>query len=98
MRLLRRHWRGSDDHADLRQDIYIRVYEAAARDGVPESTPAFVFTCARNLLVDRELSKVVARLDLLAAQADEKYRRAALDFSQNWFLGSLGPFLSMVPK
>jgi hypothetical protein len=52
----------------------------------------------RNLLVDRELSKVVARLDLLAAQADEKYRRAALDFSQNWLLGNLGPFFSMVQR
>lgn len=52
----------------------------------------------RNLVADRELSKVVARLDLLAAQADEKYRRAALDFSQSWLLGSLGPFLSMVSK
>lgn len=52
----------------------------------------------RNLVADRELSKVVARLDLLAAQADEKYRRAALDFSQNWILGSLGPFLSMVTR
>ncbi|WP_269458503.1 hypothetical protein [Variovorax sp. HW608] len=41
---------------------------------------------------------MVARLDLLAAQADEKYRRAALDFSQNWLLGNLGPFFSMVPK
>jgi RNA polymerase sigma factor (sigma-70 family) len=53
MRLLRRHWRYPDDHADLRQDIYMRVYEASMRDGVPESTVAFVFTCARNLLVDR---------------------------------------------
>ena len=52
----------------------------------------------RNLVVDRELSKVVARLDLLAAQADEKYRRAALDFSQNWLLGSLVPFFSMVQR
>ncbi|MDB5732688.1 MAG: hypothetical protein JWQ03_2583 [Variovorax sp.] len=52
----------------------------------------------RNLVADRELSKVVARLDLLAAQADEKYRRAALDFSQSWLLGSLGPLFSMVPR
>ena len=52
----------------------------------------------RNLVADRELSKVVARLDLLAAQADEKYRRAAIDFSQNWMFGSLGPFLAMVKR
>lgn len=52
----------------------------------------------RNLVVDRELSKVVARLDLLAAQADEKYRRAALDFSQGWLMGSVAPFLQLVPR
>jgi len=52
----------------------------------------------RNLVVDRELSKVVARLDLLAAQADEKYRRAALDFSQSVIMGSMAPFLQLVPR
>jgi hypothetical protein len=67
-------------------------------DGQPLLLATEISDRGRNLLVDRELSKVVARLDLLAAQADEKYRRAALDFSQNWFLGSLGPFFSMVPK
>ena len=67
-------------------------------DGQPLLLATEISDRGRNLVVDRELSKVVARLDLLAAQADEKYRRAALDFSQNWFLGSLGPFFSMVPK
>ncbi|MDM0013216.1 hypothetical protein QTH87_12300 [Variovorax sp. J22P168] len=67
-------------------------------DGQPVLLATEISERGRNLLVDRELSKVVARLDLLAAQADEKYRRAALDFGQNWFLGSLGPFFAMVPK
>ena len=67
-------------------------------DGQPLLLATEISERGRNLLVDRELSKVVARLDLLAAQADEKYRRAALDFGQNWFLGSLGPLLAMVPK
>jgi hypothetical protein len=67
-------------------------------DGQPLLLATEVSDKGRNLLVDRELSKVVARLDLLAAQADEKYRRAALDFGQSWFLGSLGPFFAMVPK
>jgi len=68
----------------------------------PEGQPLLLATeiseRGRNLVVDRELSKVVARLDLMAAQADEKYRRAALDFSQNWFLGSLVPFFSLVQR
>lgn len=67
-------------------------------DGKPLLLSTEISERGRNLLVDRELSKVVGRLDLLAAQADEKYRRAALDFSQNWLMGSLGPFLQMVQR
>ncbi len=65
-------------------------------DGQPLLLATEISQRGRNLVADRELSKVSARLDLLAAQADEKYRRAALDFSQNWLLGSLGPFLSIL--
>lgn len=67
-------------------------------DGQPVLLATEISDRGRNLVVDRELSKVIARLDLLAAQADEKYRRAALDFSQNWILGNLGPFFAMLPK
>lgn len=65
-------------------------------DGQPLLLATEISDRGRNLVTDRELSKVVARLDLLAAQADEKYRRAALDFGQNMLLGSLGPFFAMV--
>jgi hypothetical protein len=64
-------------------------------DGQPLLLATEISERGRNLVVDRELSKIVARLDLLAAQADEKYRRAALDFAQGWLMGSLGPFLSL---
>ncbi len=64
-------------------------------DGQPLLLATELSERGRNLVVDRELSKVVARLDLMAAQADEKYRRAALDFTQGWMLGSLGPFLQL---
>lgn len=67
-------------------------------DGKPLLLSTEISERGRNLVADRELSKVVGRLDLLAAQADEKYRRAALDFSQSWLMGSLGPFLSMIPR
>ncbi len=66
MRLLRRHWRLSDEWADLRQDIYLRVYESATRDGLPERAPAFVFTCARNLLIDRARRAQVVPIDTVA--------------------------------
>jgi len=67
-------------------------------DGQPLLLATEISDRGRNLVVDRELSKIVARLDLLAAQADEKYRRAALDFAQGWIMGSLGPFLSLAKQ
>jgi hypothetical protein len=67
-------------------------------DGQPLLLATEISDRGRNLVADRELSKVVARLDLLAAQADEKYRRAALDFGQNWVMGVVMPFFTLVPK
>lgn len=67
-------------------------------DGQPLLLSTEISDRGRNLVADRELSKVVARLDLLAAQADEKYRRAALDFGQNWVMGVVMPFFTLVPK
>jgi RNA polymerase sigma factor (sigma-70 family) len=66
MRLLRRHWRHSDEWADLRQDLYVRLYETAARDGLPAQTTAYVFTCARHLLIDRARRAQVVPIDTVA--------------------------------
>jgi RNA polymerase sigma factor (sigma-70 family) len=66
MRLLRRHWRLPDELSDLRQDIYVRVYETAARDGLPAQTPAYVFACARNLLIDHARRAQVVPIDTVA--------------------------------
>src|SRR5580692_786946 len=52
MQFLQHNWRNKSDIADLRQDIYVRVYEAALK-GIPESAKSFVFTTARNLLITR---------------------------------------------
>jgi RNA polymerase sigma factor (sigma-70 family) len=52
LRYLRRTWRQQDEIHDLRQEIYARVYEAAARSR-PHSAKSFLFTTARNLLADR---------------------------------------------
>jgi RNA polymerase sigma factor (sigma-70 family) len=49
---LRNNRQSRADVADLLQDIYVRVYEAA-RAELPTSTKSFVFTIAHNLLVDR---------------------------------------------
>lgn len=52
VRYLTRVWPNSADVPDLRQDIYVRVYESA-RGTLPTSPKAFLFTTARNLMTDR---------------------------------------------
>ncbi len=49
---LQHNWRNRADIADLRQDVYERVCEAAATQ-IPDNTKAFVFRTARNLLINR---------------------------------------------
>jgi RNA polymerase sigma factor (sigma-70 family) len=52
VRYLTRVWPNSAEVPDLRQDIYVRVYESA-RGALPTSPKAFLFTTARNLMTDR---------------------------------------------
>ncbi|HTO42054.1 MAG TPA: hypothetical protein VL026_13850, partial [Rhizomicrobium sp.] len=49
---LQHNGRGKANVADMLQDIYVRVFQAAQKE-IPESTAPFVFKTARNLLVDR---------------------------------------------
>ena len=59
-RYLQRCWPHRDDLHDLRQEVYIRVYEAASGT-LPNSPKAFLFTSARNLITDRlRRSRVVS--------------------------------------
>lgn len=52
MQFLRHNWRNRSDISDLRQDIYVRVYESALQK-LPDVPKAFVFAIARNLLIQR---------------------------------------------
>jgi RNA polymerase sigma-70 factor (ECF subfamily) len=52
VRYLRRTWPNSQEILDLRQEIYVRVYEAA-RDSRPTFPKSFLFTTARHLITDR---------------------------------------------
>lgn len=52
VRYLNRVWPNSAEVLDLRQDIYVRVYESARR-ALPTSPKAFLFATARNLMTDR---------------------------------------------
>jgi hypothetical protein len=48
----------------------------------------------RNLSFEREMSKIIARLELLAELSDEKLRRSAIDFGQSLLAA---PFLQFIP-
>jgi RNA polymerase sigma factor (sigma-70 family) len=67
VRYLVRTWPNRDDVHDLRQEAYIRVYEAAGKSR-PLSAKSFLFTTARNLMADRvrreRVVSIEARADL----------------------------------
>ncbi len=57
---LHRCWSRHDEVHDLRQEVYVRVYEAAARTR-PATPRAFMFATARHLMTDRlRRSRVVS--------------------------------------
>ena len=61
-RYLQRVWQRHADVPDLRQEIYIRVYERAAK-ALPASPKAFLFQTARNLIIDRARRERIVSID-----------------------------------
>ena len=64
-RFIRRNWRNESDVADLRQDIYTKVYTAAQRQ-LPIQARAFLFTTARNHLINTAKRAKIVSFDLVA--------------------------------
>lgn len=62
MRYLLRTWYQRDEVQDLRQEVYIRVYEAAAKSR-PAMPKSFMFTTARHLMTDRLRRARVVSID-----------------------------------
>ncbi len=62
VRYLARTWPHREDIHDLRQEIYMRVYEAAKR-ARPHSPKSFLFTTARHLMTDRVRRKRVVSME-----------------------------------
>ena len=65
MQFLRHNWRNTSDIADLRQEVYVRVLDAAQRQ-IPDSAVQFVFRTARNLLTDRMRREHVVPIEAAA--------------------------------
>ena len=60
LHFLARAWPRRDELHDLRQEVYVRVYEAAGK-ALPQQPKAFLFASARHLLADRaRRAKVVS--------------------------------------
>lgn len=65
VQFLRHSWRHGDDIADLRQDVYVRVFEAA-RHEIPRYTKPFLFATARNLLINRMRQEQIVSIEAVA--------------------------------
>jgi RNA polymerase sigma factor (sigma-70 family) len=65
MHYLRHNWRNPSDIADLRQEVYARVFEAA-RERVPDNPKRFLLTSARNLLIDLVRREQVVPMETFA--------------------------------
>ncbi|MBL8267494.1 RNA polymerase sigma factor [Steroidobacter sp.] len=61
-RYLKRAWRNREELYDLRQEIYVRVFEAAGK-ARPHSPRLFLFSTAKHLLTDRVRRSRVLRID-----------------------------------
>ena len=73
---LHRNWHNKNDTQDMLHDIYVRACDVARRQ-IPNPTKPFVFSIARNLLIDRVRREriipieTVSDLDALEIAKDE---------------------------
>jgi RNA polymerase sigma factor (sigma-70 family) len=62
---IRRNWRVEDDVIDLRHDVY-ELAIAGGRKGLPTSTRHYLFTIARNHLINQAKRARIVSFDLVA--------------------------------
>jgi len=65
MQYLHHNWRNESDLADLRQDIYVSLYEAALVSR-PDPVRPFLFKVARNLLINRVRRSQIVPIEAVA--------------------------------
>jgi|SRR6185437_6114979 len=69
VRYLTRIWPHRHEISDLRQDIYVRVYESAEKT-VPFAPKSFLFATARHLLTDRIRRRRIVSIDAVGGDLD----------------------------
>jgi RNA polymerase sigma factor (sigma-70 family) len=65
MHYLRYNWHNASEIADLRQEVYARVFEAA-RERIPDNPKRFLLVSARNLLIDLVRREQVVPMEAFA--------------------------------
>lgn len=65
MHYLQQNWRNKSEIEDLRQEVYVRVYEAALNE-IPAQPKAFLLRTARNLLINRVRREHIVPIDAVA--------------------------------
>src|ERR1700759_5045874 len=68
-RFIQRNWRAADDVIDLRQETYVLTLNGA-RHALPLHARHYVFTVARNLLINRAQRARIVSFDLVADLED----------------------------
>jgi RNA polymerase sigma factor (sigma-70 family) len=61
---LQRNWRDQSEIEDLRQEAFVRIYDAARRER-PTLPKAFLFQIARNLMIDTLRRRSIVSLDTM---------------------------------
>jgi len=64
-RFLRRGWHSEADLEDMCQDVFVRTYEAA-QTRIPEPAKPYVFSVARNLLINRLRREQIVSIEAVA--------------------------------
>lgn len=65
LRFIRRNWPVADDATDLMHDVY-ELAITGARSAIPHHTPGYLFTVARNHLINRAKRARIVSFDLVA--------------------------------
>src|SRR5689334_11290046 len=75
MRFLARNWPNRHELADIRQEAYARVYEAA-REQRPQAPKAFLFSIAKHIMTDRRRRE---RIVSIQAASDQDFSNDLVD-------------------
>ncbi len=65
MSVLQRYWQNPSDLADLKQEVYLKIYEAA-KTKRPDPVKPFLITVARNVAIDKIRKDQVVPIEAVA--------------------------------